>query len=64
MRPPEIEKSTRQEREAFIRKTYRCIADCDACGICQVFRGKEPMIVFDAYIQGREAYQDICEKYR
>lgn len=64
MRPPEIEKSTKEEREAFIQAAYRCIADCDSCGICQIFRGKEPMIVFEEYIQGREAYQDICAKYR
>lgn len=64
MRAPDIAASTREEREDFIRTTYRCIADCDSCGICQIFRGTEPLIAFEAYIEGRKDYREICESYR
>lgn len=40
MRPPEIENSTEEERREYIKNTFRCIADCDMCGLCTVFRGK------------------------
>ena len=34
MRPPEIENSTEEERREYIKNTFRCIADCDMCGLC------------------------------
>lgn len=37
MRPPEIENSTEEERREYIKNTFRCIADCDMCGLCTVF---------------------------
>ena len=42
---PAIAGSTRDERESYIRHRYPCISDCDACGICAVFRGKDPVVV-------------------
>ena len=36
MRPPEIENSTEEERREYIKNTFRCIADCDMCGLCTV----------------------------
>ena len=36
MRPPEIEHSTEEERRQYIKNTFRCIADCDMCGLCTV----------------------------
>ena len=32
---PEIAGSTAEERRAFIKTKYPCIADCDMCGLCQ-----------------------------
>ena len=61
---PEITESTKEEREEYIGNLYRCIADCDSCGICKVFHGKEPMIAFEDYIMGNRSYQDICMDYR
>lgn len=46
MRPPEIGNSTEEERRQYIKNTFRCIADCDMCGLCTVFHGKDPE---DAY---------------
>ena len=42
---PDINTSTKEERLAYINKTFWCRSDCDSCGICQVFRGKEPLLV-------------------
>lgn len=64
MRPPEIENSTRDERETCIREMFPCIADCDSCGICQVYRGKEPMVVYEDYIEGRRSFMEITQEYR
>jgi hypothetical protein len=61
---PDIANSTREEREIFIKKTYWCRGDCDSCGICQVFRGKEPLIVYADYIEGVRTFQEISEEYR
>ena len=43
---PDIATSTKEERMAYISETFRCRSDCDNCGICRVFRGKEPLLVF------------------
>ena len=42
MRPPEIASSTEEERRQYIKDTFPCIADCDMCGLCTVFKGKDP----------------------
>ena len=62
--PPEIQNSTREEREAFIREKFKFISDCDSCGICLVYRGKDPVLVYKDYIDGNAEYLDIARKYR
>ena len=42
MRAPEIETSTEAERRQYIKNAFPCIADCEMCGLCTVFRGKRP----------------------
>ena len=54
MRPPEIGNSTEEERRQYIKNTFRCIADCDMCGLCTVFHGKDPEV----------AYLDVSKDYR
>ena len=39
---PEITGSTEEERRAYIKNRFPCIADCDMCGLCKVFHGKDP----------------------
>ena len=58
MRPPEIENSTEEERREYIKNTFRCIADCDMCGLCTVFRGKDPEVAYADYINGKRVYLD------
>lgn len=56
--------ASKEERENFIKTTYQCKVDCDLCGICAVFHGKDPMIVFKDYIEGHREYLDILKDYR
>lgn len=56
MRPPEIEESTQEERRQYIKETFPCIADCDMCGLCTVFRGKDPEVAYADYISGKRSY--------
>lgn len=64
MRPPEIADSTEAERRKYIRDTFPCIADCDMCGLCIVFRGKDPEVAYKDYISGRRAFMDVSADYR
>ncbi|MGI6755240.1 MAG: hypothetical protein ACOX4F_04400 [Atopobiaceae bacterium] len=64
MDAPSIVASTEEERRAYVSSAYPCRADCDLCGNCAFFHGKEPLLAFAAYIQGREEFQDILDRYR
>lgn len=64
MRPPEIENSTEEERRQYIKDTFKCIADCDMCGICTVFKGEDPELAYDDYIMGKRDYLDVSGDYR
>ena len=64
MRPPEIGNSTEEERRQYIKDTFRRIADCDMCGICAAFRGKDPELAYDDYITGKRDYLDVSGDYR
>ena len=64
MRPPDIEKSSESERRQYIKETFKCIADCDMCGLCTVFRGKDPELAYDDYIKGKRDYLDVSADYR
>ncbi len=61
---PSIASSTRDERLAYVRKRYACIADCDACGLCKVFHGKDPEHVLADYIEGRSELAEVLVRYR
>ena len=61
---PRIDHSTAEERFAYIKKTYRCIADCDMCGICAALKGKTPEAAFRDYIDGIAEYPEAAQRYR
>ena len=63
MHAPSITTSSRSEREAYIHHTYHCISNCDTCGICKMFLGKQPEIVFKEYIEGKREYLEIASSY-
>jgi len=53
MRAPEIETSTEAERRQNIKNAFPCIADCEMCGLCTVFCGKDPELAYADYISGK-----------
>jgi hypothetical protein len=61
---PEITYSTAEERREFIRKKYPCIADCDMCGLCKVFRGRDAEHAFEDYITGKRSFMDVSADYK
>ncbi len=63
-KPPEITESTAEERRAYIKEKFPCIADCDMCGLCKVFHGKDAEVAFKDYIEGRRSYDEVYGEYR
>ena len=63
-KPPEIIDSTSEERRAFIKNKYHCIADCDMCGICKVFRGMDPEEAYRDYINGIRSFREVSADFR
>ena len=61
---PEIKNSTVEERREFIKKKYPCIADCDMCGLCKVFRGRDAEHAFEDYIAGERSFMDVSADYK
>lgn len=62
MRAPDIENSTKEDRQEAIQRMFRCISDCDSCGLCQIFKGRDPMVVYQDYIEGKCSFQEISRK--
>ena len=61
---PDIENSTIEERRSYIKECFPCIADCDMCGLCKVFHGKDPEVAYDDYIKGIRPFKEVSEDYR
>ena len=61
---PKIYESTVEERRAYINKRYSCIADCDMCGLCKVFRGMDAEHAYADYITGKRSFLDVAADYK
>ena len=61
---PALHESTIEERRAYIKERFPCIADCDMCGLCAVFRGKDAEKAYDDYIMGKRTFHDVSEDYK
>lgn len=61
-RRPSIANSTREERLAYVRARYVCIGNCDLCGICATFHGKDPEEFLADYIDGKAEYTDVIRR--
>jgi len=61
---PKISESTLEERRAYIKKRYPCIADCDMCGLCKVFRGMDAEHAYADYITGKRSFLDVAADYK
>ncbi len=62
--PPEVADSTADERREYIKKRFPCIADCEMCGLCKVFRGKDAEHAYEDYIQGKRSFMEVSADYR
>ena len=60
---PEISESTVEERRAYIKGRFPCIADCDMCGLCKVFHGKDPELAYDDYIKGMRSFTEVSKDF-
>ncbi len=61
---PDILNSTAEERRAYIKERFPCIADCDMCGLCKVFHGKDAETAYDDYIVGVRSFMEVSADYR
>ena len=61
---PEITASTPEERRAYIKERFPCIADCDMCGLCKVFHGKDAETAYADYIIGNRSFVEVSADYR
>ena len=61
---PDIISSTEEERRSYIRNRFPCIADCDMCGLCRVFHGKDPESAYDDYILGKRSFIEVSGDYK
>ena len=61
---PDIDHSTSEERRAYIEDRFKCISDCDSCGICVMYKNRDPMVVYQDYIDGKREFMDITSEYR
>lgn len=61
---PDITNSTLEERRLFIKDRFPCIADCEMCGLCKVFHGKDAETAYDDYIQGKRTFMEVSEDYK
>lgn len=61
---PDIRNSSEEERRKYINERYPCIADCDMCGICTVFHGKDAETAYADYISGGRSFMEVSADYR
>lgn len=61
---PSIASSTREERASYVRERYQCISNCDLCGLCKIFHGKDPEQALAAYIDGEAELRQVMMRYR
>ena len=61
---PDIANSTAEERRELIKAKYPCIADCDMCGLCKVFRGNNAEHAYADYIDGKRSFMDVSADFK
>ena len=61
---PDIRDSSEEERRDYVKNRFPCIADCDMCGLCAIFRGKDAEVAYGDYILGKRSFEDVSEDYK
>lgn len=64
MMAPQIEESTREERQAYVLEAWKCLHDCEACGKCRILKGRDVELLYVDYIEGRRSYMDVTLEVR
>ena len=64
MQPPNIENSTKEERQAYVLDAWKCLHDCEVCGKCRILKGRDADTLYADYIEGRLSYMDITLEIR
>lgn len=62
--PPDIGTSTIEERRTYIKERFPCISNCEMCGLCKVFKGKDAETAFAGYINGDRSFLDVSAEYK
>ena len=62
--PPDILSSTAEERREYVEKRFPCLSDCDMCGLCKVFHGKDPENAYRDYIDGKRSFIEVSADYK
>ena len=64
MQPPKMDNSTIEERRDYVRETWKCLHDCEACGKCRILKGRDAEVLYAEYIEGKRSYMDITLEIR
>lgn len=64
MEIPDITDSSKEERRKYIKEKFKCISDCDNCGLCKIFKGENPEIAYIDYIEGKRSFIEISKELR
>ncbi len=56
---PLIAESTPEERRSYVERRCPCIADCDLCGICASFHGRDAVSAYEDYVEGRLEFTEV-----
>ena len=64
MSAPQIENSTKEERQAYVLDAWRCLHDCDECGKCRILKDRDAERLYADYIEGKRSYMDITLELR
>lgn len=60
-----IENTTKETRKKHIDTMFHCRGgDCDNCGVCSIFKGKDPLLVFEDYIEGKKEFDEVYQPFR
>lgn len=62
--PPDIKTSTREERLAYIETEFKCISNCENCGLCHFLRGEDATTAYADYIEGKRDCMEITRELR
>ena len=52
---PQIDNSIPKERLAYVLEAWKCLHDCEACGL----KGRDAEILYADYIEGKRSYMEV-----